>query len=97
MDDRTRRLDEMTLRWRARHDARRDAEGAPREPADAEREVRARTAFPYREESPQAYADAHGADMIGFIYDEYAYADPELDAWLVELGAILRQRRGTDG
>jgi hypothetical protein len=32
--------------------------------------------------------------MPGFTYDEVAYADPELDAWLVELGEILRRRRG---
>jgi len=97
MDERRRELDEMTRRWRVRHDARREAEAPDRPPADAEREMRARAAFPYRDESPAAYADAHGADMIGFIYDEYAYDDPELEAWLVELGAILRQRRLADG
>ncbi len=97
MDRRRQRLDEMTLRWRARHDAQRDAAGAERPPADADRELLARAAFPYREQAPAAYADHHADDMIGFIYDEYAYDDPELDAWLVELGAILRRRRETGG
>lgn len=95
--DRRQQLDAMTHRWRARHDARRDAEQPERAPAEADRETRARLAFPYREQSPADYADAHGDDMIGFIYDEYAYDDPELDAWLVELGAILRARREADG
>ncbi len=35
----------------------------------------------------------HGADMIGFTYDEARYADPELDAWLVEVGRLLRDSR----
>lgn len=97
MDERRKRLDEMTRRWRTRHDAARNTEAAERPPADAEREMRARAAFPYRESSPGEYAEAHGEDMIGFIYDEYRYDDPELDAWLVELGAILRRRRETGG
>ena len=65
-----------------------------RPPADPEREALASRAFPYRSESPVAYADDHADDMPGFTYDEVAYADPELDAWLVELGEILRRRRG---
>jgi hypothetical protein len=65
-----------------------------RPPADPEREALASRAFPYRSVSPAAYADAHADDMPGFTYDEVAYADPELDAWLVELGEILRRRRG---
>ena len=93
MDHRRQQLDEMTRRWRARHDARRDAESGARPPADAERETRARMAFPFRELSPEAYAAQHGDAMIGFIYDEYSYDDPELDAWLAELGAVLRRRR----
>jgi hypothetical protein len=92
MSDRRTRLDEMTQRWRARHDARRGAE-SERPPADAERELRARSAFPYRDAAPAEYADRHGTDMVGYTYDEYAYADPELDAWLLELGRILRDRR----
>jgi hypothetical protein len=31
--------------------------------------------------------------MIGFTYDEESFADPDLDAWLLELGRLLRQRR----
>lgn len=87
-DDPRARLARLTDRWRARHEARLAAEG--RQPADAEREARARAAFPYLHESPAAYAARHGADMGGYTYDAYAYADPALDAWLLELGAILR-------
>ena len=87
------RLERLTARWRARHDARRVSVQA-RPPADPEREALASRAFPYRSLSPAAYADAHAADMPGFTYDEVAYADPQLDAWLVELGEILRHRRG---
>ncbi len=97
MDHRRQRLDELAERWRARHDARRDAAGAQRPAADAERQLRARAAFPYREQSPGDYADLHAGNMIGFTYDEYAYDDAELDAWLVELGAILRRRREMSG
>lgn len=86
------RLARLTDRWRARHDTRRPSPGG-RPPASAERESLARRAFPFRELSPQAYADRHGEDMAGFTYDDERYADPELDAWLVELGAILRARR----
>jgi hypothetical protein len=85
------RLDRLTRRWRERHDARLGAGDRPR--ASGGREALARRHFPYRTETPQQYADAHGADMIGFIYDEESYADPELDAWVVELGGILRERR----
>ncbi len=35
----------------------------------------------------------HGADMIGYTYDELRYADRDLDAWLVEVGRLLRERR----
>jgi hypothetical protein len=90
--DRGERLDALTARWRARHDARRPEHGS-RPAADPEREALARRAFPYRAVTPAAYAAAHADDMPGFTYDEAAYADPELDAWLVELGAILRSRR----
>jgi hypothetical protein len=92
-DDRV-RLETLTQRWRARHEARRSS--VPQRPrADDERQTRAASAFPYRAESPQAYADAHGQAMIGFTYDAYRYDDPQLDAWLLELGDILRTRRGT--
>lgn len=90
MTDPTRaRLDRLTRRWRARHDERR---GDP-EPADAEREVRAQRHFPYREMTPAAYAEMYGAAMTGFTYDDYRYTDPDLDAWLQELGRLLRERR----
>ena len=84
------RLDELTDRWRARHDARRPAD---RPPADAEREALARRAFPYRTIAPADYVVEHGSDMIGFTYDDESYADPALDAWLLEVGRLLRERR----
>ncbi len=28
--------------------------------------------------------------MIGYTYDAYTYADPALEAWLCELGQLLR-------
>lgn len=90
-DDRSARLDRLTDRWRSRHDARVAAEG--RQPADAEREARARASFPYRTETPAAYAERHGAAMFGYTYDAYIYSDPALDAWLRELGEILAQRQ----
>jgi hypothetical protein len=89
MNDRA-RLTTLTHRWRARHEARRTE---TRPPADPDREERARRAFPYRETTPTAYVEEHGADMIGFTYDEARYGDPELDAWLVEVGRLLRQSR----
>jgi hypothetical protein len=85
------RLDRLTRRWRERHDARLGAGDRPR--VSGGREALARRHFPYREQTPVEYADAHGADMIGFTYDEESYADPDLDAWVVELGRILRERR----
>jgi hypothetical protein len=85
------RLQRLTRRWRSRHDA---AQTAERPPADAEREERARTLFPFREMAPADYADRYGAAMTGFTYDEYSYQDPELDAWLGELGRLLQLRRG---
>jgi hypothetical protein len=93
VETRRERLDRLAARWRARHDARRPADPAARPPADPERERLARRAFPYREMSPADYAAAHGDDMAGFTYDDAAYADPQLDAWLLELGEILRRRR----
>ena len=92
MDERS-RLDELTRRWRERHEARRGAlRDRPR--ADPERQARATAAFPYRSISPAAYADAHGENMAGFTYDDERYDDPALDAWLLELGELLRARRG---
>lgn len=86
------RLARLTDRWRLRHDGRRPSADA-RPPADPEREARAARAFPYRTTSPTAYVDAHGADMPGFTYDDAHYGDPELDAWLLEVGRLLRARR----
>jgi len=31
--------------------------------------------------------------MVGFTYDEARYTDSELDAWLIEVGRLLRERR----
>ena len=80
----------LTDRWRARHDARLPVDPPP---ADPEREAMAARAFPYREVSPADYVRRHEDDMIGFTYDEARYADPELDAWLTEVGRLLRERR----
>jgi hypothetical protein len=85
-----RRLDELTDRWRERHDARRTAD---RPAAAPEREALARRAFPYRSVSPAEYVAEHGADMVGFTYDEARYADADLDAWLLDVGRLLRSRR----
>lgn len=91
MTDRT-RLDQLTARWRARHDAKRpDPDHRPA--ADPEREALAAVAFPYRSVEPAAYVAVHGTDMAGFTYDEARYTDPELDAWLLEVGRLLRADR----
>ena len=66
------------------------AEGRPR--ADPEREARARAFFPWSTQSAAEYATTHGAAMVGYTYDAYSYADPELEAWLRELGDLLRTR-----
>lgn len=87
------RLDGLTERWRHRHDARQPVL-AERPLADPERQVRAALSFPFLAETPAAYVDAHGADMAGYTYDEERYDDPDLDAWLIEVGALLRERRG---
>ena len=88
--DRREKLTELTDRWRARHDAGRTEE---RRPAGSEREALATSAFPFRTMTPAAYVAEHGPEMIGFTYDETRYADPELDAWLVDVGRLLRARR----
>ncbi len=64
-----------------------------RAPAAPEREALASRAFPFRTVTPEAYVAEHGAGMIGFTYDEARYADPTLDAWLVEVGRLLRAAR----
>ena len=84
------RLSNLTVRWRARHDSRRSQDRLPADPA---REALAARAFPYRSTDPAAYVAAHGADMAGFTYDEAQYADSDLDAWLLEVGRLLRMRR----
>lgn len=66
------------------------SEGRPR--ADPERETRALAFFPWRTQSAAEYAATHGAAMVGYTYDAYSYADPLLEAWLLELGELLRTR-----
>jgi hypothetical protein len=87
-DPRRQRLDRLTDRWRARHEARVEAEGRPA--AGGEREARATTSFPWRTQSAADYAEIHGAAMVGYTYDAYTYSDPALEAWLRELGDLLR-------
>jgi hypothetical protein len=90
------RLARLTDRWRARHDARRPGVEA-RPPADPDREALAARSFPYLTESPEDYVASHGDEMTGFTYDEARYLDPALDAWLVEVGRLLRLRRSRQG
>ena len=85
-------LDELTDRWRARHDAR-HASADVRPPASPDRAELATRAFPYRTMTPAAYVAAHGTDMPAYTYDDESYADGELDAWIVEVGRLLRERR----
>ena len=85
-------LDRLTSRWRARHDLRR--EGDPFRPrANPGREALARRGFPYQDVTPADYVAEHGADMTGFTYDDESYADADLDAWIVEVGELLREQR----
>ena len=86
------RIDELTDRWRRRHDARRPAPG-DRPPAPPEREALAARAFPFRTTTPAIYVEEHGAAMTAFTYDDERYADPALDAWLLEVGRLLRDAR----
>lgn len=87
-----RRLEELTDRWRSRRDARQTV-AADRSAADPEREELARRAFPYHDTTPAAYVAEHGHEMPGFTYDDSRYRDPDLDAWLAEVGRLLRERR----
>jgi hypothetical protein len=89
-NSRRQRLDRLTDRWRTRHEARVASEGRPL--ADPEREARAQAFFPWRTQSAAEYAAIHGAAMVGYTYDAYSYADAELEAWLRELGELLRAR-----
>lgn len=50
-------------------------------------------AFPYLTSTPADYVSEHGDDMIGFTYDDERFADADLDAWLLEVGRLLRVRR----
>ena len=86
------RLDALTDRWRTRHDARRPHAG-DRPAAPFARAFLAARAFPYRTVTPAEYVAEHRAEMRGFTYDDERYADPELDAWLVEVGELLRADR----
>jgi hypothetical protein len=90
-----RRLDELTRRWQERREARRRGmtrDGVPREAADPVRAVRAASAFPFRRMTPADYVARHGSEMVGFTYDDYTYADAALQAWLDEVGRLLRER-----
>ena len=85
-------LDRLTSRWRSRHDLRR--EGDPFRPrANPGREALARRGFPYHDVTPADYVAEHAADMVGFTYDDESYVDAELDAWIVEVGELLREQR----
>jgi hypothetical protein len=84
------RLSNLTVRWRARRDAR-HSEARP--PADPAREALAARSFPFRSVSAATYVAEHGTDMTGFTYDEAHYSDPDLDAWLLEVGRLLRMHR----
>lgn len=86
------RLDNLTDRWRTRHDARRPHAG-DRPKASFASEYLAARAFPYQTLTPEAYVAEHGAAMTGFTYDDERYADAELDAWLLEVGRLLREER----
>jgi hypothetical protein len=86
------RLQELTNRWRRRHDLRRPSVAA-RSPADPEREGFAARSFPFRTVTPEAYVAERGDAMSGFTYDDARYADADLDAWLLQVGRLLRERR----
>ena len=86
------RLEQLTDRWRVRHDARRPSVDE-RPPADADREMLATRAFPFRSVDPAAFVAEYGPGMTAFTYDDARYADPDLDAWLLEVGRLLRARR----
>ena len=85
-------LDRLTQRWRDRHDARRPHDDL-RPRVNPGREALAKRHFPYREVTPEAYVAEHGGAMVGFTYDDESYADPDLDAWLLEVGRLLREQR----
>ena len=97
---RKRRIEELTRRWQERREERRrtqSRDGVPREAADPVRSARAASAFPFRRMTPADYVARHGADMVGFTYDDYTYADAALQAWLEEVGRLLRLRSDRHG
>jgi hypothetical protein len=59
----------------------------------ADRAGLAARAFPFATQSPVAYVAEHGDEMPGFTYDDERHPDPALDAWLVEVGRLLSERR----
>ena len=85
-------LTRLTDRWRRRHDARRPSDDE-RPAADPEREALAaapsRSTRSIRPRTSPSTAPAWSR----FTYDEARYADPDLDAWLLEVGRLLRARR----
>ena len=85
-------LERLTDRWRSRHEARRPGPDA-RPPAEPAREALAARAFPFHTVTPAEYVAAHGTDMTAFTYDEARYTDADLDAWLLEVGRLLREDR----
>jgi hypothetical protein len=46
------------------------------------------------EMSPEEYAARHSHTWLSFSFDEYRFANPDLDAWIQRLGDILRGRNG---
>ncbi len=58
-----------------------------------ERAALAARAFPHATQAPAAYVAEHGDEMPGFTYDDDRHPDPALDAWLVEVGRLLAERR----
>ncbi len=62
--------------------------------ANPGREQLARELFPYREQTPEEYAARNAHKWMSFSFDDFRYADPELDAWIARLGQILFKRPG---
>lgn len=60
--------------------------------ADPGRERDAREWFPIGKMSPEEYAAREGHRWYCFSFDDYRYADPEVDRWIQRLGDILFKR-----
>jgi len=60
-------------------------------PAPPDRERDARELFPL-DMSPEEYAARHRHEWLCFSFDDYRYADPELDRWIQRLGDIFFNR-----